>query len=55
MMSLQILERTMGCPNSFEYRREELRELGVITPEDTEHQQGLKIVDSYLGKNKTTQ
>jgi hypothetical protein len=40
----------MGCPNSFEYRRTELQELGVITPGDLEQQQGEKIADSYLGK-----
>jgi hypothetical protein len=46
----QILERTMGCPESFEHRRAELREVGVIRPDDTELQQGEKIAASYIGR-----
>lgn len=39
----------MGCPNSYEFRRQELRSLGVISPEDSDIRQAQKIVDSYLG------
>jgi hypothetical protein len=39
----------MGCPHSFEFRRQELLEMGVISSDDSDESQGQKIVDSYLG------
>ena len=41
----------MGCPHTFELRREELQALGSIAPEDSEQEQADKIAASYLGND----
>ena len=42
----------MGCPHTFEYRRSELKELGIIVEEDSEIVQGDKVAKSYLGMTR---
>lgn len=43
-----ILEKTMGCPHTFKYRLQELRELGSILSTDSSSMQAEKVVSSYI-------